>query len=444
MDNNFAEKLLDIALNNGADEAEVYVGSSKSLDVEVKDRKVENLERSDSFGYSVRVFKDRRLGFSYSTDPADIHDVATQAIESARFSEPDEFNALPGSAPGSDVKIFDPGVASISEKDAIRLSLSLEQAAFDQDNRIKKTRNAGSSFRSGSVRILNSKGVDAAYSSTSCSAGIMTVAENSSESQMASEYDSSRFLSDIDFEEIGRNASIRAAQLLGGKKIKPVKGWALLDPSVVAEFLGILSSALSSEAVQKKKSMLAGKTGEQVISNRINIIDSGLLDGKVGSRPFDAEGVPTTEKIMIGNGILKGFLHNTYTSLKDNTVSTGNAVRGGFTGIPGVGPTNLYISAVSDDFRRDIAGLTGMIDLGIYVTDTMGMHTANPISGDYSVGASGLWIEKGSFTYPVKEVVISGNILDLFSNIVMIGRDIRFYGNIGTPYVLAGNIDISG
>jgi PmbA protein len=444
LDNRFAEKLLDLALDGGADEAEVYVSASKSLGVEVKDGKVENLERSDSFGYSVRVFRDRRLGFSYSTDPAGINDVAMHALESARFSEADEFNELPGRATGPEVKIFDAAVASISEKDAIGLALSLELAAFDQDTRIKKTRNAGSSFSNGSVRILNSRGIDASYSSTSCSASIMAVAESGGESQMAWEYASSRFVSEIDFEGIGRNASVKAARLLGARKISPVKGWVLLDPSVVAEFLEVLSSALSAESVQKKKSMLAGKIGEQVISDRINIIDSGLLDGKTGSRPFDAEGVPTSEKIMIGNGILKGFLHNTYTSLKDNTVSTGNAVRGGFTGIPNVGPTNLFISAVSDDFKKDFPGLVSMIDSGIYVTETMGMHTANPISGDYSVGVSGLFIEKGSLAYPVKEVVISGNILDLFSKIVMVGRDVRFYGNIGTPYVLAEKIDISG
>jgi len=444
MDSLFAEKLLDIALDNGADEAEVYISTSRSLSVEVKDRKVQNLERSDSFGYSIRVFKEQRLGFSYATDPAGFRDVALQAIESAGFSEPDEFNSLPGSMPAADVDILDNKVRAISEKEAIRLALLVEQAAFDHDPRIKKTRNAGNSFSGGSVRILNSKGVDASYSSTSCSASIMAVAEEGVESQMAWEYASSRFLSGVDFEDIGKNAALKAAQLLGAKKIKPVKGWVLFDPSVVAEFLGILSSALSAESVQKKKSMLAGKIGEKVISGRINIIDSGLLDGKTGSRPFDAEGVPTSEKIMIENGILKRFLYNTYTSRKDNTVSTGNAVRGGFTGIPNVGPTNLYLSATSDDFRSDLADLAGMVDAGIYVTDAMGMHTANPISGDYSVGVTGLWIEKGVFTYPVKEVVISGNILDLFSNIIMIGRDIRFYGNIGTSYVLAEKIDISG
>lgn len=444
MDDFFAEKLLDTAIKEGADEAEVYISASKGLSIEVRDLKTEVLERSDSFGYSVRVFRAGRLGFSYSTDPKEVLDVAKQAVESALFPEPDEFNSLPSCGLPAQVGVYDDKIASLSEKEAIRIVTSMEQAAFDRDNRIKKTRSAAGSFGSGSVRIINSKGLDAAYSSTSCSGSIMVVAEDNSESQQAWEYDGSRFLDRVSFEEIGRNASAKALQLLGARKIRPVRGAVLLDHSVVSEFLGILSSALCADSVQKGKSMLAGKIGEQVTSSRINIIDSGLLDAGLGSRPFDAEGVPASEKYLIEGGVLKGFLHNTYTALKNGTQSTGNASRGGFAGVPGVGPSNLFISAVSDEFKLSLTGLAGMVDKGIYVTETMGMHTANPISGEYSVGISGLWIENGGMAYPVKEAVISGNILDLFRNIIMIGEDVRFYGNIGAAYVLADNIDISG
>ncbi len=444
MDTRFAEELLDNVLSHGADEAEVLVTTSKHLNIEVSGQEIDTLERSDSVGYSVRVFKDRRLGFSYSTNPSDINIVARQAVESAGFSEPDEFNALPSKAAPSTVKIFDAAVTSLSEQEAIRLVLSMERAALDRDSLIKKTRSASGSFGGSSTRILNSKGIDSEYDATSCSGSIMAVAVDTSESQMAWEYNGSRFLSDINFGEIGGMAAMRALQLLGARKIRPARGFVLLDSAVTADFLEILSSALSADAVQKNKSMLAGRIGEPVISPVLNITDSGLLDGRLGSRTFDAEGVPTTEKVLIERGILKGFLHNTYTSLKDSTISTGNAVRSGFTGIPGVGRSNFVISAASADHTRNFKDLAGMIDRGIYVTETMGMHTANPISGEYSVGVSGLWIENGAIAYPVKEAVISGNILDLFRNIIMIGEDIRFYGNIGTSYVLAGNIDISG
>ena len=443
-DTGFADQLLQISLCEGADEAEVYVRISKHLSVEVRNLRIDTLERSNSIGYSVRVFKDKRLGFSYSTDPSDIHAVARNAVEASRFTEPDEYNGLPAQSAGSGVIVYDESVASLREKDAIEMVLSMENAAMSKDSRINKTRNASGSFGSGITRIVNSRGADLEFASTSCSASIMAVAEQNGESQMGWEYQGSRFLKDISFGEVGGNASSRAVQVLGAKRIASTKGFVLLDPSVAAEFLGILSSALSSEAVQKKKSMLAGKIGEVVISKRLNIIDSGLLDGKLGSRPADDEGVPTSEKTLVKNGILNKYLYNTYTAQKDHTVSTGNAVRGGFAGLPSVGPANLYITAASDEFEADLQALIKSIDKGVYVTETMGMHTANPISGEYSVGISGLWIEKGNIIHPVKEAVISGNILQLFKNILLIGDDRRFYGNIGTSHLLAGDIDISG
>jgi PmbA protein len=233
-------------------------------------------------------------------------------------------------------------------------------------------------------------------------------------------------------------------QLLGAKKITAVKGTVLLDNSMSSEFLSILSSALSAESVQKKKSMLTDKIGKLVISQRLNIIDSGLLDMRLGSKPFDDEGVPTTNKILIEKGVLKSFLHNTYTAKKDGVRSTGNAVRGSFTGLPTVGPTNLFIEPASMEYTANLEGLIKIIHKGLYITETMGMHTANPISGEFSVGASGLWVENGEIKYPVKEAVISGNILELFKNVVVIGDDLRFYGNIGSPCLLIEGIDISG
>jgi len=440
----FADELLQVALREGAEEAEVYVRGSKRLNIEVKDLQVDTLEKSDSIGYSVRVLKDKRLGFSYSTSPGDMHAVARNAVEASKFTEPDEYNGLPAGSALSEVVVYDRWVASLHEKDAIDMVLSMERAAFMNDTRIRKTRSASGSFGIGRTRIINSRGVNVDFSSTSCSAHIMAIAEQNDESQMGWEYQGSRFLKDISFEEIGRNAAGRALQLLGAEKISPTKGFVLLDPSVAAEFLGLLSSALSSEAVQKKKSMLAGKIGETIISSRLDLIDSGLLQGKLGSRPSDDEGVPTARKTLIEKGVLKGYLYNTYTSRKDHTLSTGNAVRSGFAGLPTVGPTNLFIAAASDEYAKSLPGLMKSISKGIYVTETMGMHTANSISGEYSVGVSGLWIENGDIVHPVKEALISGNILQLFKNIMLIGDAPRFYGNIGTSHLLAADIDISG
>lgn len=445
MNTDFAIMLIDKALKKGANEAEIFIKSSKNLSIEIKDQKIDTLESSFSSGYSIRVIKDYRLGFSYSTDIKEADSIVDNALEASRYSAIDEYLGLPDRSLSTlEVKIFDDNISSLSEEEAFNMVMLIESSALKADKRVKKTRKTSGSFSVNKTTIVNSKGVNISYSSTACAAQIMVIAEDGNESQMAWDYQGSRFLKDIKFEDIGEIAAKKAVQLLGARKISPIKGFVLLDNSVASEFLRIFSSALSSESVQKKRSMLAGKKGELVLSERLNIIDNGLFEGKLGTRPVDDEGVPTTNKILIEKGILKGYIYNTYTANKEKILSTGNATRSGFSGIPSVGITNLYAEPSSEKYESPFNEIIKKIDHGIYVTETMGMHTANPISGEFSVGVTGLWIEKGEMAYPFKEAVISGNVLDLFKNIVLVGDDMRFYGNIGTPSLLIEGVDISG
>ncbi|MCI0469305.1 MAG: TldD/PmbA family protein [Nitrospirae bacterium] len=447
----FAIQLVETALKRGADSAEAYLKISRGINIEAKEQKVDALETFMSLGYCIRVIRDNRLGFSYSNNPDEYAVVAEKAVESSKYTEPDDYLAFPKKTPHSergavrenDVKIFDEQIASLSEERAIASALLIERSAYNEDKRIKKIRKASASFNTSDTYIANSRDVEIAYPSTSCSAQIMAIAEDNGESQMGWDYQGSRFFSGVSFDKVGRIAAQRAARLLGASKITPGKRAIIMDNSVVTEFLSVFSAALSAESVQKKKSILADKIGRNVISEKLNIVDSGLLDGMLGSKPFDDEGVRTMKKTLIENGVLKGFLHNTYTAGKEAVVSTGNAVRGGFTGLPSVGPTNLFLEPASNEFIIAFDDIIKAAGTGIYVTEAMGMHTANPISGEFSVGVSGLWIENGEIRYPVKEAVISGNMLDLFRNTALVGDDMRFYGNIGAPSLLIENIDIS-
>jgi PmbA protein len=441
IDAGFAAGLLEGALKRGADLAEVYLKSSKKLSVDVREQEVDALESSVDFGYSLRIIKGRRLGFSYSREKGDAGAVIENAIEASRWVEQDEYLDLPSPHDHPAVRVFDETVASLSQETALTKALAIEKAALDFDARIRKVRKASASFSNRDVLIMNSKGMEKSSSSTSCAGQITLVAEENGDSQMGWDFEGSRFLAEVSFADVGRNAARRALQLLGARKMERTRAQVILENSVSAEFLGIFASLLSSEAVQKGRSLLAKRVHQEVVSPLVSVVDDGCLEGELGSRPFDDEGVPTSRKYLIKDGVLHGYLHNTYTAKKDGVTSTGNAVRAGSSALPTVGPLNLSMSVSAACVCT--GDLCALVDRGLYVTDAMGIHTANPVSGEFSIGVSGLWIEGGMVKRPVKEVIISGNILDFFRRVEAAGDDFRFYGNMGAPSLLIGPTDIS-
>ncbi|HXX54428.1 MAG TPA: TldD/PmbA family protein [Thermodesulfovibrionales bacterium] len=440
-DREFAFKLLEGAKRGGADLAEVYLKSSRTLSVDVRDQKTDALDSSTDFGYPLRVIREKRMGFSFARERADADSVVERAIESSRWTEQDEWLDLPGPAEQPSLHIFDEAIAAISETKAIEKAIAIEKAALEVSASIKRVRKASASFLQKDALVMNSRGLDTAYSATSCTAQITVVAADGTGSQMGWDFEGSRFLSDVEYERVGKKAATRASLLLGAKTMSAVKCPVILESSVATEFLGIFSSLLSSESVQKGKSLLAHRRGEEVINPLVSIVDDGLMEHKLGSRPFDDEGVPSRSKYLIENGVLHGFLYNVYTARKEGMMSTGNAVRGAFSQLPAVGPTNLYIPSSATSSSPET--LCRVMGRGLYIMDAMGVHTANPVSGEFSIGVSGLWIEGGSVKFPVKEAVISGNILDLFKKVSSVGNDLRFYGNMGSPSLLIGPTDIS-
>ena len=448
------------ALSKGCDEAEVFIKTAKRFSVEVKNNGVEALNSAKDFGISLRVIKNHRLGFSFTTNPAELEDMIKEAVEGAKWTAEDKYIEVPnppfnkggpGGITSSESLVFDEKIKNIKEEDIINNALFLEKAALDFDSRIKKVRKAEVSIAEGSTAIFNSKGINISYESSFVTAAVTTLADDGHDMQTGWDFAVSRRLSDINFSSIAAAASKKAIDLLGSRKITSVKVPVILDSSVASDFLGIFSSSLSAEAVQKKRSFLANKIGKNIISPIVNIFDDGLMPWRIGTKPVDDEGVPTSKKMIVSKGTLTGFIHNTYTAKKEGTVSTGNAVRGDFKSLPGVGVTNLYIEPKirhqTSDFRQQTEiqndNLVKSLSKGILVLEAMGVHTANPISGDFSVGISGLWIENGEIKYPVKEAVISGNVLELFKRIEGVGSDLKFYGKIGSPSLLIGEMDIS-
>lgn len=437
----FQEKILDLALKGGASGAELYTRTSKRLSVEAKDGLVETVESSLKSGYSLRIIREGRLGFSYSTDPGELGEVVAAALESSKWTEADESLELPGPEALPAMRVHDPDIEDISRETAVESALLIEVAAL-KDSRIKTLRNCMAAFVTAQTSVHNTRGLAGSFSSTSATAQVMAMAEHGGDSRVGGDFQGARFLSDMAFESVGQTASIRAARLLGAKKTSPMKAPVVLEAHVAVEFLGIFSSMLSSEAVLKGKSLLKDRTGDKVISEHLSIVDDAGLPGLLGSRPMDDEGVPAARKTLIEQGILKGFMYNTSTARKASTSSTGNAMRPGISGVPGVGPTNLFIVQDNGSPDEDCLDLIAAVEHGLLVTEAMGVHMANPVSGDFSIGVSGLLIKGGELGAPVCEAVVSGNILDFMSD-VRPGRDLRFYGPIGSPSLLVQGVDIS-
>lgn len=435
------EEIIEKALKKGCDAAELFMKSSSGLSVEAKAGEVESLEASKDFGIALKVIKKHRLGFSFTTNPEEIDKVINEAVSGAQYTGDDEYVTIPEYRGAGNVLMFDKAIENIEEEDIIKDALLLEKSAVSHDERIKKIRKAEIGAGVGKTTIINSKGVNVTYESTFYSAHVTALAvDNKGDNQMGWDYAGSRRMDDVDIRSVGQGAAQRAIELLGSRRISAVKAPIILSPAVAVDFLEILSSSLSAEAVQKNRSFLAGKTGSEIISGLVEVIDDGTMPWGTGTRPVDDEGVSTTNKTLVSEGVLSGYIHNSYTAIKDGVISTGNAVRGSSKSLPGVGVTNFYIHPVSSGSDNN---LLNSLSRGMLILGAMGVHTANPISGDFSVGISGLWIENGQPAYPVKEAVISGNILDMFKKVEAVGNDIRFYGRIGSPSLLIGEMDIS-
>jgi len=444
MDRQIAEKLLGLAERLHADGAEVFLRSFRATSVEVKDQRVDAFERSGDIGAGLRVIAKGRQGFAFTTDlsEAALDALARSAVANAEYAASDPFLSLPSKAaePPETVQIHDPDIVGLTEKEKIDRVMAMEREAYSVDLRIKRIRKAEAGFSEAETLILNSRGAESWYRSTACSSSIEVVAEDQGESQAGSEFDVNRFYRKLAIEDVGRRAARRALDLLGARKIDSVKAPVVLDSTVALEFLSLMAGSFSAESVQKKRSLFLGRLDTQVAAPIITVYDDGLLAGGIGTAPTDDEIVPTRRKILIEKGRLTGYLYNTYTANKDKTRSTGNGMRGGFKGIPGVGITNLYIEPGS----ASPADLIASTSRGLYVTDVMGMHTANPISGDFSVGATGFWIVNGKKAYPVREITIAGNILDLMRNVDAACSDLRFSGRIGSPSLLIRELSIAG
>lgn len=439
-------------LSGKVDSFELYMSQSRGLVVEAKNGEVDGVRVSSDSGIGLRTLSGSsadgtggRPGFAYSnllTEQA-LSEMVGLAIGGSGGASEDA--ALGFAVPVKEGEIsgldsIDPDFDAASEQDKIAKAIMIEQSARDYDKKVARVRRASYSESRSRSRTYNSKGVDTSYEGTFFSGSVMAVAELNGDSQVGWEMELSHKRSNVDPVVIGRGAARRAVSMLGAKTPGTIKAPAVLENTVVMDLMGQLVSSFSADNVQKGKSMLMDKLGKKIVAGCLNFWDDGLMKGGWSSSAYDCEGVPSQKTALITDGICNAYLYDTYWANRTGGKSTGNGSRGGFKGAPGIGTTNLYM----EKGEVSLDGLFAEMGKGLFITELMGVHTIDPVSGEFSVGASGLWIEGGKVAYPVRGMAISGTLLDVFSKVEVIGSDMRFLGSVGAPSLLIGEINASG
>ncbi|MDQ4024348.1 MAG: TldD/PmbA family protein, partial [Actinomycetota bacterium] len=349
------------------------------------------------------------------------------------------WSEAPDEVPG----LVDEGQASAGPDDKAAFTVRLEQATRAADPRIR-TEEAIYSDSDTEVAIATSTGVEGDYRRTDAWCYSVAIAEDGDDTQVAFEFDLARGLGALDADAVARRAADRALSILGARKVPSARMPVVFDPYTSGQFLGVLASALTAEAVQKGRSLFAGRIGEQVAGPALTLVDDGRVAGAPGSAPWDAEGTPTRRTSVIESGTLASFLYDVTSARREGRASTGNASRSGFKSGPHAAPTNLAFDSTGES-RAEILRNAGR---ALLVQDFHGVHSGtNPISGDFSVGATGRLIENGDLTQPVREVTIAAPMLDILARIVAVGTDRRwlpFGGSYGGATTLVSEMTVAG
>lgn len=443
------DKLSQSKSRGAVDGFEVLFERGTSLSIEVQEGKVDHLSRSTDQGLAFRVLKNKRMGFAYTFDFSDdaveaairtAIDIADLMPEDPLLSSDSLLDFSKMKYPNVDAaKTLDRAGLERSMEEKIEMARSVERAARETDPRIKRVRKAGYEESIGETILMDSKGKRLTHEATVYSTDIMCVAEDGDAAETGSEYFASALSKDLKFTSIGQAGARNALELLHAGAAQTRMCPAVFKNSVVAELIGFLSSSFSAESIDKNFSLLIGKLGQKMFAKDLNLYDDGTLSGGLANSPFDGEGSPRQRTPLIEGGVVKNYIYDTYYAKKLGARSTGNCVRG-LKSPPSIGTTNLYLEKGAHSFDA----LVGSAANGIYITDLMGLHTANPVTGEFSVGASGILIENGKLVKPVKGFAIAGNLVDLLSKVSGVGNDLRFWGTVGAPSLLISQISVGG
>jgi len=446
-----AADVVALAVKGGASDAEAVVREGDEFSVNVRMGQVETLKESGSRGLGLRVFLGTRSASASTSDltPDGIRDLVAGALALAKVTEEDPFTVLPetaefGSVEG-DLHLYFDDVYSLEGPERIEWARRAEAAALAADPRIANSDGGSFDAATGRKVLANSRGFVGGYRTSYAGVSAAPLAMDANGAmQRDGWWSGARRLADLESpESIGKEAARRALRRLGARRVATQRVPIVFAPEVARSLIGSVFEAASGDAIWRGASFLAGRLGEQIAAPSITVVDDNFMllptgVGGFGSSPFDGEGLPSRRTVVVEAGVLRTYLLNTYSARKLGMKSTHNASRG-LAGTPGIGCGNLYLEPGTLTPEEIFAA----IPAGLYVTSLMGFGV-NTVTGDYSRGATGMWIENGVLTHAVEEVTIAGNLAEMLRNVTAIGNDLVFRGSVASPTLRIDGMTIAG
>lgn len=437
----FMEKTLDKCLNAGGDAAEVFRVSQKVLSLTVRDGQVETIEKSAPGGLAIRFYKDNKTAFAHTTDLSDksIDGIILKIKDMADKTEPDEFAVLPGPGQyGRDLEIYDGSRANIGMDDKIAYLVNLEKLARGYDALVDKSNGVWCNEILSDLELVNSKGVNAGYRSSTYEVGLSVVVTKKGDMYPAEGSIKARYFNDLMSDEdlVDRYVS-RALKLVGGTTVAGGDYEIIFTPIAASSILWGLSFALNGEDALAGRSFLSGREGGAFASEKLSLYDDALKIRGVASRPFDHEGTPSQNNKLIDKGVLTGFLYDTRTAARAGKKSTASAIRKEYYTLPGISPSNFYF-APGDDKVDDVVR---SCKNGIIVESVHGWGLYS-VNGQFSGGINGILVKNGEMVKPVANVTVAAGPEDLFEGIGAVCDDITFYDNFCSPTIMVRKMKV--
>ncbi|MBN1562478.1 MAG: TldD/PmbA family protein [Anaerolineae bacterium] len=428
-------------------EAEAIIMDSQETQIEYGTGAVEKLSQARSKGLGVRVIDGGRVGYAYTSDftPANVAKTWQAAVELAAVASPDDYRRLPTPQPipDDDLEIYDPDFEAVSTEAKIDLLRRIEAAVLAQDKRIEMARQVVYGDEITHVYLANSNGFAGQYDRTSTFSYVFAFAREGEHAVEGIGIGASNFFAELDPDSIAQEAAESALMALGGETVPTQTCPVVFAPFVTAMLLGTMAQAMTAEAMQKGRSFLIGKLGQDIASDKVSLMDNGRMKRGLASAPFDGEGVPTSATRLISEGVFENVLYDSYSAAKDHQISTGNAQRPSHRNVPRLGLSNFYLQPGVKTPEEII----GEVENGIYVTQIMQTGGIDPLTGECSMGAYGRWIENGELTKPVSGVTLATTLPDLLKNISEVGNNLRtipIMGMILAPTIRVDNVMLGG